>query len=77
MNDNQELLHTMIEAGILNNLVDILSTGDCDSDTLVCLIFLHVIVSNYRLLPRQQFGTFMIILLYYAYSLFFNRSLGN
>ena len=35
LNDNEELLHTMIECGILDNLVDIMTSEDRDSGTLV------------------------------------------
>ena len=36
LNQNEELFHTMIECSILENLVDIICSGDCDSETLVC-----------------------------------------
>ena len=35
LNQNGEILHTMIECGMLESLVDIFSNEYCDSETLV------------------------------------------
>ena len=39
LNQNGEILHTMIECGILENLADIFSNEYCDSETLVCYCY--------------------------------------
>ena len=35
LNQNEEILHAIVECGILEILVDLFCSGDCDSDTLV------------------------------------------
>ena len=37
MSRNEEMLHTMIDCGILETLVEIFSSDDSDSETLVCI----------------------------------------